>query len=36
VVARPDQLTMAALGNGGYPMGAAELATAATLAVPLR
>ena len=34
-VARPDRLTVAALGDGGYLMGAAELATAATLGVPL-
>jgi thiamine pyrophosphate-dependent acetolactate synthase large subunit-like protein len=34
-IARPDRLTVAALGDGGYLMGAAELATAATLGVPL-
>ena len=34
-MARPDRLTVAALGDGGYLMGAAELATAATLGVPL-
>jgi acetolactate synthase I/II/III large subunit len=34
-VARPDRLTVAALGDGGYLMGAAELATAATLELPL-
>jgi thiamine pyrophosphate-dependent acetolactate synthase large subunit-like protein len=34
-VARPDRLTVAALGDGGYLMGAAELATAATLGVAL-
>jgi acetolactate synthase-1/2/3 large subunit len=34
-VARPDRLTVAALGDGGYLMAAAELVTAATLGVPL-
>ena len=34
-VARPDRLTVAALGDGGFLMSAAELATAATLGLPL-
>ncbi|WP_238008645.1 thiamine pyrophosphate-binding protein [Dactylosporangium sp. AC04546] len=34
-VARPDRLTVAALGDGGFLMSAAELATAATLGAPL-
>jgi acetolactate synthase I/II/III large subunit len=34
-VARPDRLTVAALGDGGFLMAAAELATAATLGAPL-
>ena len=35
-VARPDRLTVAALGDGGFLMSAAELATAARLGLPLR
>jgi acetolactate synthase I/II/III large subunit len=34
-VARPDRLTVAALGDGGFLMSAAELATAARLGAPL-
>jgi acetolactate synthase I/II/III large subunit len=34
-VARPDRLTVAALGDGGFLMSAAELATAARLGLPL-
>ncbi|HKE20528.1 MAG TPA: thiamine pyrophosphate-binding protein [Kofleriaceae bacterium] len=34
-VARPDRLTVAALGDGGFLMAAAELATAAQLGAPL-
>ena len=34
-VARPDRLTVAALGDGGFLMSASELATAARLALPL-
>lgn len=34
-IARPDRLTVAALGDGGFLMSAAELATAARLACPL-
>jgi acetolactate synthase-1/2/3 large subunit len=34
-VARPDRLTVAALGDGGFAMSAAELATAVRLAAPL-
>lgn len=34
-VARPDRLTVAALGDGGFLMSAVELATAARLALPL-
>jgi thiamine pyrophosphate-dependent acetolactate synthase large subunit-like protein len=34
-VARPDRLTVAALGDGGFLMGAAELLTAVRLALPL-
>ncbi|WP_326558660.1 thiamine pyrophosphate-binding protein [Micromonospora sp. NBC_01796] len=34
-VARPDRLTVAALGDGGFLMSAAELVTAARLALPL-
>lgn len=34
-VARPDRLTVAALGDGGFLMAAAELATAARLGAPL-
>src|SRR5205085_10921351 len=34
-VARPDRLTVAALGDGGFLMPAAELATAARLGAPL-
>jgi thiamine pyrophosphate-dependent acetolactate synthase large subunit-like protein len=34
-VARPDRLTVAALGDGGFLMSAAELATAAGLGLPL-
>ena len=35
-VARPDRLTVAALGDGGFLMSAAELATAVRLGLPLR
>jgi thiamine pyrophosphate-dependent acetolactate synthase large subunit-like protein len=34
-VARPDRLTVAALGDGGFLMAAVELATAARLGIPL-
>jgi acetolactate synthase-1/2/3 large subunit len=34
-VARPDRLTVAAIGDGGFLMSVAELATAARLALPL-
>jgi thiamine pyrophosphate-dependent acetolactate synthase large subunit-like protein len=34
-VARPDRLTVAALGDGGFLMSAAELATAVRLGLPL-
>ena len=34
-VARPDRLTVAALGDGGFLMSVSELATAARLGVPL-
>ncbi|MEO3744499.1 thiamine pyrophosphate-binding protein [Plantactinospora sp. B5E13] len=34
-VARPDRLTVAALGDGGFLMSAAELVTAVRLALPL-
>jgi thiamine pyrophosphate-dependent acetolactate synthase large subunit-like protein len=34
-VARPDRLTVAALGDGGFLMGVAELETAARLGLPL-
>src|SRR5437763_1068293 len=34
-VARPDRLTVAALGDGGYLMSAAELTTAVRLGLPL-
>jgi thiamine pyrophosphate-dependent acetolactate synthase large subunit-like protein len=34
-VARPDRLTVAALGDGGFLMAAAELATAVHLGLPL-
>ena len=34
-VARPDRLTVAALGDGGFVMSAAELLTAVRLALPL-
>jgi len=34
-VARPDRLTVAALGDGGFLMSAAELATAAAIGSPL-
>jgi thiamine pyrophosphate-dependent acetolactate synthase large subunit-like protein len=34
-VARPDRLTVAALGDGGFLMSVAELTTAARLALPL-
>jgi acetolactate synthase-1/2/3 large subunit len=34
-IARPDRLTVAALGDGGFLMGAAELSTAVRLGVPL-
>jgi acetolactate synthase-1/2/3 large subunit len=34
-VARPDRLTVAALGDGGFLMGAAELVTAVRLGLPL-
>jgi thiamine pyrophosphate-dependent acetolactate synthase large subunit-like protein len=34
-VARPDRLTVAALGDGGFLMSVAELATAARLGLPL-
>jgi acetolactate synthase-1/2/3 large subunit len=34
-VARPDRLTVAALGDGGFLMSAAELSTAVRLALPL-
>jgi thiamine pyrophosphate-dependent acetolactate synthase large subunit-like protein len=34
-VARPDRLTVAALGDGGFAMATAELATAVRLAAPL-
>jgi thiamine pyrophosphate-dependent acetolactate synthase large subunit-like protein len=34
-VARPDRLTVAATGDGGFLMSAAELATAARLGAPL-
>ncbi|MFY1669968.1 thiamine pyrophosphate-binding protein [Plantactinospora sp. WMMB334] len=34
-VARPDRLTVAALGDGGFLMSAAELVTAARLGLPL-
>jgi thiamine pyrophosphate-dependent acetolactate synthase large subunit-like protein len=34
-VARPDRLTVAALGDGGFLMGAAELVTAASIGSPL-
>ena len=34
-LARPDRLTVAALGDGGFLMSSAELATAATLGTPL-
>jgi thiamine pyrophosphate-dependent acetolactate synthase large subunit-like protein len=34
-VARPDRLTVAALGDGGFLMSVAELATAVHLALPL-
>jgi thiamine pyrophosphate-dependent acetolactate synthase large subunit-like protein len=34
-VARPDRLTVAALGDGGFAMSAVELATAVRLGVPL-
>jgi len=34
-VARPDRLTIAALGDGGFLMSVAELATAARLGLPL-
>jgi thiamine pyrophosphate-dependent acetolactate synthase large subunit-like protein len=34
-VARPDRVTVAALGDGGFLMGAAELVTAAAIGAPL-
>ena len=34
-IARPDRLTVAALGDGGFLMGSAELATLARLALPV-
>jgi acetolactate synthase I/II/III large subunit len=34
-VARPDRVTVAALGDGGFLMGAAELVTAASIGSPL-
>jgi acetolactate synthase I/II/III large subunit len=34
-IARPDRLTVAALGDGGFLMSAAELSTAARLGLPL-
>jgi thiamine pyrophosphate-dependent acetolactate synthase large subunit-like protein len=34
-IARPDRLTVAALGDGGFLMSVAELTTAARLALPL-